>query len=416
MKPLEDVRIVSLEQYGAGPFGTVHLADLGAEVLKIEDPRVGGDVGRYVPPFAENEDSLFFETFNRNKRSISLDITSPAGRTVFEDLVAHSDVVYSNLRGDVPAKIGIRYEDLKHLNPAIVCCSLTGFGMDGPRSSEPGYDYVLQGLAGWMSVTGEPGGPPTKTGGSLVDYCGGYVAALSLLSALHAARRDGIGMDCDVSLYDTAITLLNYPATWHLNEGWTPSRTRHSAHPSLVPFQIFEASDGWFVVGCAKEKFWRRLTDVIERPELAEDPRFLTFATRREHAHVLIPILEDIFATRTVEDWLAPMYAAAIPCGPINDVAQALGEQHTAARGLIVETEHPRFGTVRQLRSPVRAGDEQPTYRRAPMRDEDSGYMLDTVLGYDADTITRLRSEGAFGSVAPLTEPVDTSQASAAAQ
>ena len=400
MRPLEDVRIVSLEQYGAGPFGSVHLADLGAEVIKIEDPRVRGDVGRYVPPFNEGEDSLFFETFNRNKRSLSLDITTPAGRTVFEALVAKSDAVYSNLRGDVPAKMRIRYDDLKHLNPAIVCCSLTGFGMTGPRFSQPGYDYVLQGLAGWMSLTGEPDGPPTKTGGSLVDYSGGFVAALSLLAGLHAARRDGIGMDCDVSLYDTALTLLNYPAVWYLNAGWTPQRTRNSAHPSLVPFQNFRAADGWLVVGCAKEKFWRRLTDVIGRPDLADDPRFKTFTARGAHAGELIGILEGILITRTVEEWLVPMEAAGIPCGPVNDIGQALADAHTAARGLIVDTEHPRFGTVRQLRSPVRVGADEPTYRRAPARNEDSDHLLGELLGYDQATVERLAHDGAFGDPA----------------
>ena len=212
MKPLEDIRVVALEQYGAGPFGSVHLADLGAEVVKIEDPASGGDIGRYVPPFQEDEDSLFFEAFNRNKRSLSLDLTTTAGRAVFEDLVRVSDVVYSNLRGDVPAKIGITYSDLKHLNNRIVCCALTGFGMSGPRASEPGYDYILQGIAGWMDITGEPSGPPTKSGLSLVDYSGGLVAALSILAGVHAARRDGVGMDCDVSLFDTAIAMLTYPA------------------------------------------------------------------------------------------------------------------------------------------------------------------------------------------------------------
>ena len=199
MLPLADVRILSVEQYGAGPFATVHLADLGAEVIKVEDPSVGGDVGRYVPPYSEGEDSLFFETFNRNKRSISINLNTPAGRAVFEDLVKVSDVVYSNLRGDVPKKMRITYDDLKHLNPKIVCCSLTGFGMTGPRSQEPGYDYILQGLAGWMDLTGEPDGPPTKSGLSMVDYSGGLISAISLLVALHAARRDGVGMDCDLA-------------------------------------------------------------------------------------------------------------------------------------------------------------------------------------------------------------------------
>ena len=266
MLPLADVRILSVEQYGAGPFATVHLADMGAEVIKVEDPSVGGDVGRYVPPYAEGEDSLFFEAFNRNKKSISINLNTPAGRAVFEDLVKVSDVVYSNLRGDVPKKMRITYDDLKHLNPKIVCCSLTGFGMTGPRSQEPGYDYILQGLAGWMDLTGEPDGPPTKSGLSMVDYSCGLISTISLLVALHAARRDGVGMDCDVSLYDTAIGMLTYPAAWHLNAGFEPVRTHHSAHPSLVPFQAFEASDGWLIVGCAKEKFWQRLTVVIERP------------------------------------------------------------------------------------------------------------------------------------------------------
>ncbi len=399
MKPLEDIRIVAVEQYGAGPFGSVHLADLGAEVIKIEDPRVGGDVGRYVPPYAEGEDSLFFEAFNRNKSSLSLDLATTAGRAVFEDLVAVSDAVYSNLRGDVPAKIKITYDDLKHLNPAIVCCSLTGFGMTGPRSKEPGYDYVLQALAGWMDLTGDPEGPPTKSGLSMVDYSGGFVAAISLLAGIHAARRDGIGMDCDVSLYDTAMGLLTYPATWHLNAGFTPVRTRHSAHPSLVPFQAFEAKDGWMVVGCAKEKFWQRLTVVIERPEWAADPRFETFADRDRNRDVLLPLLEEIFAQRTVAEWVEPLRAAAVPTAPINDVASALTEPHTIARDLLVETEHPRYGTVRQVASPVRVGSELPTYRRAPLRNEDAGRILGEMLGYDSAAIADLGDRGAFGDV-----------------
>ncbi|MCW2696547.1 MAG: L-carnitine dehydratase [Modestobacter sp.] len=404
MKPLEDVRIISLEQYGAGPFGSVHLADLGAEVIKIEDPRAGGDVGRYVPPYAAGEDSLFFETFNRNKKSLSLDLSTPAGRAVFEDLVATSDAVYSNLRGDVPAKMRIRYADLAHLNPAIVCCSLTGFGMTGPRAAEPGYDYVLQGLAGWMSLTGDPDGPPTKTGLSLVDFSGGFVAAISLLSGLHAARRDGIGGDCDVSLYDTAVSLLTYPATWHLNAGYEPVRTRNSAHPSLVPFQAFRASDGWFVVGCAKEKFWQRLVTVIGRPDLADDPRYATFADRGRHADPLLAELDAVFSARPVAYWLGLLGPAGVPSGPINDVAQAMAEPHTRARGLLVETEHPHFGTVTQVASPVRFGDEPPTYRRAPLRNEHFTEVVSGLLGYDPKRIAGLAAAGAFGDLPP--EPV----------
>ena len=400
MRPLEDVRIVAVEQYGAGPWGSVHLADLGAEVIKIEDPRSGGDVGRYIPPFAEDEDSLFFETFNRNKRSISLDITTRAGREVFSDLVRTSDAVYSNLRGDVPAKLGLRYDDLKAVNPRIVCCSLSAYGMTGPRAKDPGYDYMLQGLAGWMSLTGEPDGPPTKTGLSLVDFSGGFVAAIALLSGIHAARRDGVGMDCDVSLYDTAVSLLNYVATWHLNAGFTPQRTHHSAHPSLVPFQAFETADAWIVVGCAKEKFWQRLAPAIGRPELATDPRFATFASRSEHAEALIAELEGVFRTRSSDAWLEVLGAAGVPCSPVNSVEDALRDEHTAARDLIVTTEHPRFGAVRQVASPVRVGDAAVAHRRAPQRNEDGQAILADLLGYDDIRVASLQRDGAFGAVA----------------
>jgi crotonobetainyl-CoA:carnitine CoA-transferase CaiB-like acyl-CoA transferase len=397
MKPLEDIRVIALEQYGAGPFGSVHLADLGAEVIKIEDPASGGDIGRYVPPYQEGEDSLFFEVFNRNKRSLSLDLTTAGGRAVFEDLVRVSDVVYSNLRGDVPAKIGITYRDLKHLNERIVCCALTGFGMTGPRASEPGYDYILQGSAGWMDITGEPDGPPTKSGLSLVDYSGGLVAGLSILAGVHAARRDGAGMDCDVSLFDTAIGMLTYPAIWALNGDFQPTRTHHSAHPSLVPFQAFQAADGWLVVACPKEKFWTRLAATAGRPELATDPRFADFAARRRNAAELLAILDDVFAARTVADWLAALRAAGVPCGPVNSVRDALSDTQTAARGMVVETEHPRFGTVRQVRSPVRVGDSDITYRRAPARHEDAGHVLRDLLGYDAHRVDDLTVGGAFG-------------------
>ncbi|MCC2033190.1 CaiB/BaiF CoA transferase family protein [Microbacterium allomyrinae] len=399
-RPLEGVRIIAIEQYGAGPWGTLHLADLGADVIKIEDPASDGDVGRYVPPYSVAEDSLFFESLNRNKSSLSLDLRTAAGREVFEELVRNCDAVYYNLRGDVPAAIRVTYDDLKHINPAIVCCSLSGFGMTGPRAKGAGYDYMLQGLAGWMDLTGEPGGPPTKTGLSLVDFTGGYVAALALMVGLFAARRDGIGMDCDVSLFDTAITMLNYSGAWHLNEGYEPARTRHSSHPSLVPFQNLEASDGWLVVACPKEKFWRLLADAIQHPELSEDPRFATFADRLVNKESLLEILEPIFRRKTAAEWLAILEDAGVPVAKINTVAEALDDPHTVARGLIVETEHHRFGSIRTLASPVRVGDPASlTYRAAPVRHADARRVLTELTAFDDDAIARFASEGAFGSV-----------------
>jgi crotonobetainyl-CoA:carnitine CoA-transferase CaiB-like acyl-CoA transferase len=301
----------------------------------------------------------------------------------------------------VPAKIGITYDALKHLNPAIVCCSLSGFGMTGPRQKQPGYDYVLQAFAGWMDLTGEPDGPPTKSGLSLVDYSGGLVAALALLAGLHAARRDGTGTDCDVSLYDTAIAMLTYPAVWHLNAGFVPSRTHHSAHPSLIPFQAFETADGWVVVACAKEKFWRQLVDVFGAPSWATAGEYATFADRNRNREQLMPLLEQEFRRRTTDAWVEDLTAAGIPCAPINDVAGALRDEHTVARDLVVETQHPRFGVVQQLRSPVRVGPERPEYRRGPLRNEDFDHVLGDIAGFAPEEIEALQRGGAFGAALP---------------
>jgi crotonobetainyl-CoA:carnitine CoA-transferase CaiB-like acyl-CoA transferase len=401
MLPLADLRVLAVEQFGAGPFGSMQLADLGADVIKIEDPATGGDVGRYVPPFQAGEDSLFFETFNRNKKSLSLDLSTEAGRAVFRDLARVSDAVYSNLRGDIPDRLGLRYEHLREANPRIVCVSLSGFGAAGPRRAEPAYDYVLQGMAGWMALTGEPEGPPAKTGPSLVDFSGGLVAALALVTAVHAARRDGAGMDCDVSLFDVAIGMLGYPATWHLSAGYTPSRTAHSAHPSLVPFQSFRTGDGWIVVCCAKEKFWRRLVQVLGRPELAEDPRYASFRARADHRQELLEVLAESFAARTTASWLDLLGAAGVPCGPVNSVEQALADPLVAERGLVVETEHPRLGRVRAPAGPVRVGAGEAVHRRAPARNEHAGELLAGLLGYGRERVASLEAAGAFGGGGP---------------
>ncbi len=398
MRPLEDVRIIAVEQFGAGPFGTVHLADLGADVIKIEDPRTNGDVGRYVPPFQSGEDSLFFETFNRNKRSLSLDITSESGRQVFEDLVASADAVVSNLRGDVPAKLRIQYDDLQHVNPRIVCVSLSGFGNVGPRVSEPGYDYILQGMCGWMNLTGEPDGPPTKSGLSLVDFSSGYVLAAATLAGIHAARRDGKGMDCDLSLYDTAMNLLSYPGTWALTENYVVSRSTRSSHPSLVPFGNYPTSDGWIVLTCAKDKFWERLCEAIGRADLITDARFLDFEQRRVNKAACEAELDDALRAHTTDEWLEILTAAAVPCGPIWSIDQAAADPHAAARNVIAETEHPRFGTVRQFTSPIRVGPPRTDHVRAPLRNEHASDILAGLLGYDEARIAQLETDGAFGA------------------
>jgi crotonobetainyl-CoA:carnitine CoA-transferase CaiB-like acyl-CoA transferase len=393
------VTIVAIEQYGAGPWGSVQLADLGADVIKIEDPRSGGDVGRYVPPFQEGEDSLFFETFCHNKRSVSLDLSHPQARAVFEDLVRSADAVYSNLRGDGPARLRIRYADLEGVNPAIVCCSLSGFGMTGPRAAEGGYDYILQGYAGWMSLTGEPDGPPVKTGLSLVDMATGYAAALALMSGLWGARRDGVGCDCDISLFETAMNLNMYVTTWHLSRGWEPQRMADSAHPSIVPFQNFPTADGWIVIACAKDKFFDLLCRELGLSWMAGDPRFASMAARREHREACVTELAAVLRSETSSLWLERLRAAGVPCGPVNDIAGAVADPQTIARDLIAETEHPVLGTVRQIRSPLRVEGRLTDLRAAPKRGEHTREVLLERCGYADADVDRLAAAGVFGDV-----------------
>lgn len=398
MLPLSDVRILALEQYGAGPFGSVHLAELGAEVIKIEDPGSGGDVGRRIPPHDGAGDSLFFETFNHNKRSVGLDLTTPAGRDVFERLVRHCDVVYSNLRGDVPGKLGLLYADLSHINPRIVCCSLSAFGMSGPDAHEPGYDYMLQGLAGWMWLTGEPGSPPAKTGLSLVDFASGYAAATSILAAVHAARRDGHGMDCDLALYDVAMNLLTYVATWQLSADVTTERIASSAHPTLVPFQNFATSDGWIVVACAKEKFWSRLLDVIDAPHLRDDPRFHDFPARAANRDELSPILEKIFRQDTQASWIEKLRAAGVPVSPVHDLVGALRDPLVQDRDLVLSYPHERLGPVQLIRSAVDAGGHREPAAPAPGLGADSQEVLRDIGGFSDDEIDALERAGVVTS------------------
>jgi len=402
MKPLADVRILAVEQYGAGPWGTIHLADLGADVIKIEDPRTNGDVGRYIPPHQTGSDSLFFEAFNRNKRTIDLDLLSPAGREIFLDLVRKSDAVFSNLRGDIPQKLRITYDDLKDANPRIVCCSLSGFGMTGPRRKDPAYDYILQGIAGWMSVTGEPDGPPAKSGLSIVDFAGGYVAALALMIGIHAARRDGKGMDCDTSLFDVAIGMTNYLATWNLSAGDVPKRMGHSAHPSIFPFQNFQTADGWIVIACAKQKFWERFAEAIGRSDLAENSRYIDFTARREMRAELQEIIAPIMMGKKSAEWIALLSEAGVPCGPVNTIPEAMAEPHTVARNMIVEYDHPTLGMVRSINTPVKVGDEVPPAHRAPLRNEHAPAILQHLLGYDETKIAKLTDDGAFGAIPSL--------------
>ena len=394
--PLDGLRILAVSQFGAGPFGTQMLADLGADIIKIEDPGVGGDSARYVPPFQGEADSPYFQSFNRGKRSVALNLRHPDGQSVFHDLVRVSDAVFNNSRGDLPDKLGLTYGTLKEINPRVVCCSLTGYGRTGPRAAEPAFDYLVQGYAGYMAVTGEPDGPPGKCGVSVIDFAGGYAAMVGLMVGLFDAQRTGLGRDVDISLLDTAVSMLSYFAVWTLNHDWIAERTRSSAHQTIVPAQNFPTRDGWIVIFCNKDKFWRDLVETLGAPELAEDARFRTFADRFAHKDALIPALQARFAARTTEEWLERL-RGRVPCAPVNDVRQALADPQVTARDMIVEVEHPDFGPLKEVRSPVRTEGEIRHPARAPKLGEHTDQILREILSYSDSTIARLRDTGVIG-------------------
>jgi crotonobetainyl-CoA:carnitine CoA-transferase CaiB-like acyl-CoA transferase len=394
-RPLEGVRILALSQFGAGPFGMLQLADLGAEIIKIEDPTSGGDVARYVPPFRAEQDSLYYHAFNRNTRGITLNLRVPEARQVLHDLVRDSDGFFSNLRGDQPERLGLTYAQLGEINPRIVCCSLSGFGMTGPRRAEPGYDYLFQAYSGFMSLTGEPDNPPAKSGVSIVDFAGGLNAALGMMVGIHRAQHTGEGCDVDISLLDTAVSMLSYLATFSLNTDYQPKRMAESSHPTLYPSQVYAASNGYLVIMVAKEKFWPPLCRALEREDLIDDRRFRTFDDRYQHYDEMNAILKETFKTRTVEEWMDRM-RGDVPCAPVNSVEEALNDPQILAREMILQTETERFGTVRHVSSAIRIspGDGVPN-RAAPDLGADTDDVLREYAGYSDDQIQRLRDLGA---------------------
>lgn len=395
--PLAGLRVIAVEQYGAGPLGSMYLADLGADIIKIEDPGVGGDVSRYIPPGVVGSDSLFFEAFNRNKRAIALDLKHPRGREVFERLVASSDAVYSNLRGDQPARLRLRYRDLAGINPRIVCVALSGYG-DGPDfATLPGYDALIQAEAGWASLTGDPDGPPTKSGLSLADYVAGLTATLGLLVGVMEARSTGVGRDIDTNLYDSALAMLTYPATWYLSAGFVSQRRPLSGHPSVVPFQFFATADGHIAIACPKEKFFTTLAGAIGAPELAVDPRFATFAARDRHRDETLAILEARFAGRTTADWLETL-RGVVPIAPVRSLQEALDLDELQGRNMLASYDHPALGPVRSVGLPLHVADFTPSYLPGPVLGEDQDDVLGAV-GYSDSEIAALRLAGAFGPV-----------------
>ena len=392
--PLAGLRILALTQLGAGPYAMQVLGDLGAEIVKIEDPTTGGDEARAVPP-AIDGDSLYYQSFNRNTHGLTLDLRHAAGQALFRRLAAVADAVYANPRGDLPARLGLDYASLKDVNPRLVCCTLTGFGRTGPRAADPAYDYLIQALTGFMHVTGEPDGPPIRSGVATIDFAGGLASALGLMVALLRARETGIGGDVDVSLFDTAISMLTHMATIHLHTGVEPQRLPGGSHPSVVPSQTFPTQDGWMMVMCMKDKFWVRLCELIERPALARDPRYTGFAERLAHRAELVAELTAVFRTRPTAAWIERLQGQ-VPCAPVQTVSQALADPQVAARDMLVTVEHPQYGPLREVGCPIKIDDVQPRYAPGAPCGADTAAVLRDWLGAGEDEVDQLRRDGAI--------------------
>ncbi len=394
--PLSGVRILSIEQFGAGPFGTLALTNLGAEVIKIEEP-VSGDVSREVGGYTKNapadvEPNLYFQALNVGKKSLSLDLKSDAGREVFEAMASSVDAVCSNLRGDVVGKLGLGYDRLGPLRPQIVCAHLTAYGRDDKRRAWPGYDYIMQAEAGYTSVTGDPGMPPTRFGLSIVDWMGGLSLAIGLLAGIVNARATGIGGDVDVNLFDVALYNLNYVGVWQMNAGYRPQRLPRGAHPSQGPAQMCQTADGWMYIMASKEKFWRSLCVLIGHPEFIEDARFRTAADREKHRDELTPLLDAALGARTSADWM-DRFAGVVPAAPVLDVEEALSTPYVQESGRIVEVPFGDGEALRVLRGPIQWNRTGFTPEPAPRLGRDTAELL-TGIGYDPDRIAALRADG----------------------
>jgi succinate--hydroxymethylglutarate CoA-transferase len=388
---LSGLRVIAVEQYGAGPYGSMQLADLGAEIIKIENPADGGDMARRVGPFFfgdgdRSDASQFFHSFNRNKKSITLDLKKPAAREVLHRLAARSDALFDNLRGDLPAKLGLTYDALSAANPKIVCAHLSAYGRDGSRAHWPGYDYLMQAEAGYLSLTGEPDGPPTRMGLSIVDLMTGLFAAFALVSGVLAARETGRGRDLDVSLFDAALQNLCYLATWYLNSGHVQGREPRSGHPSLVPSQLYRTADGFIFIMCNKEKFWPILCERVGHPEWPDDPRFRSFKDRLANRDLVNRLLDEALSARTTAEWLRH-FAGQVPAAPVNDLKAALDDPFVAERG---DIRH--YGPARMVAGPVRDGAADPPLQPAPAFGADTDAVL-SEIGFSPAEIAALRAE-----------------------
>jgi formyl-CoA transferase/CoA:oxalate CoA-transferase len=393
--PLAGVRILDLSRILSGPFATMIFADLGADVIKLENPRTGDDTREWAPPY-QGDQSAYFLSVNRNKRGIAVDLKTAQGREIALRLVDRADVIVENFRPGTAARLGLGYDDLHARNKGLIYASISGFGQTGPYASEPGYDAIAQALGGVMSVTGEADGEPVRVGNSAADIGAAMWAAIGILAALHARHTTGCGEWIDISLLDGQIASLTYLAGGYFASGEVPRRYG-SAHPSIVPYQALQTADGHLMVAVGNDTLWRRFAPLIGLPELVDDPRFDSNPQRIANRTKLIPLIERALATKGSVAWADELSRVGIPAGPINNVAGALEHPQVIARDMVVSTEHPTAGTLRMTGSPIKLSRYTATVRRPPPTlGEHTGDVLGE-LGYSATEIATLRDEGVVG-------------------
>jgi crotonobetainyl-CoA:carnitine CoA-transferase CaiB-like acyl-CoA transferase len=403
-KALGHIRVLDLSRVLAGPWCAQNLADLGADVIKIERPGVGDDTRAWGPPYARDADgnttteAAYYLAANRGKRSVTVDIASPDGQALLRELVLHCDVVLENFKVGHLHRYGLDYDTLRALKPSLVYCSITGFGQDGPYAHRAGYDFLIQGMGGLMSVTGErdalPGGGPQKAGVALTDIMTGMYATVAILAALTHRDRTGQGQHIDMALLDTQVAMLANVGSNYLNTGKPPQRWGN-AHANIVPYQTFACSDGHIIVAAGNDSQYQKFVEAGGRPELAHDPRYATNPARVQHRDTLVPLLAAMVLERSRAEWIALLEAVGVPCGPINDIADVFANPQVQARAMAIDLPHPAAGTVKLVRSPMRmsatpAGSDLPP----PMLGQHTEDVLRDVLGKSAEDIAALRTGG----------------------
>jgi crotonobetainyl-CoA:carnitine CoA-transferase CaiB-like acyl-CoA transferase len=393
MGPLKGIKVIELAQIMAGPTCGMLLADMGADVIKVEKLPGGDDTRSYTEPLQGGESAAFM-MLNRNKRGIAVNLKTAGGLEVVKKLVAEADVVTENYRKGTLEKLGIGYEVMQAINPRLVYCAISGYGRTGPYADKGGFDLIAQGFAGIMSVTGEPGRPPAKSGTSIADINAGIFAALGIVSALFARVHTGRGQMVETSLMEAAIQQTYWQSAIYFATGQN-SGPSGSAHILTAPYQAFPTSDGWINVGGANQSNWERIVKALGRPELATDPRFLTNGDRMRNLPALTEILGALFRKRPSADWIREFEAAGVPVGPVNKIGEMLADPQVAAREMVVEVDHPKAGRMKALGFPVKFTDTPAKVERAaPLLGQHTNEILAT-LGYDAAAIERLRAEGA---------------------